>query len=179
MTRTAQPPEPSARKTPVFGIHAGDYAAWYLHTTGRWNVNCQTGTITDTRTGKPVRFSPDPGSYLRTRVRILGMSVSVCKHRAVWAVAHGILALPLQYDLEVDHINHDRTDCRIENLRLLTRAQNAASGSKTIPHDLVRHIRAAYAGGEVTQAELAKRHGIAPATVRRIVRRITYRSVDA
>ena len=171
------PASPDPRKNPLFGIRSGDYAAWYLHATGRWNIDFWTGTITSTRTGEPVRFSRNSGGYLHTTVRILGMPVALSKHRAVWAIANGILALPLAYDLEVDHINHDTTDCRLENLRLLTRAENAASSRRTIPHDIVRTIRDAYAGGGITQTELAQRHGIPRGTVCRIVNRLTYRSV--
>jgi hypothetical protein len=43
------------------------------------------------------------------------------EHRLVWLYVYG--AVP-QAPLEIDHINHDKTDNRIVNLREATRAQN-------------------------------------------------------
>lgn len=40
-------------------------------------------------------------------------------HRIVWLHAYGELP-----DCDIDHINHDRSDNRIENLRLATRSEN-------------------------------------------------------
>lgn len=53
-------------------------------------------------------------------------------HRMAWLVTHGEMP-----DCEIDHINHDRADNRIDNLRLATRMANmhnlkaARSDSKT------------------------------------------------
>ena len=44
------------------------------------------------------------------------------KHRLAWLYVHG--SLP---DGDIDHINGDPTDCRIENLRPATRSQNLAN----------------------------------------------------
>lgn len=43
-------------------------------------------------------------------------------HRLIWAWHHGPLGA-----MEIDHINCDHTDNRIENLRLATRSQNNAN----------------------------------------------------
>lgn len=50
--------------------------------------------------------------------------VLVLAHRAAWAVAHG--AWP---DAEIDHVNHNRRDNRLENLRAVSRRQNAMNAS--------------------------------------------------
>lgn len=52
------------------------------------------------------------------RVNVGGVSYGV--HRLVWELHNG--EVPVGY--EVDHINGDRADNRIENLRLATRSQN-------------------------------------------------------
>lgn len=43
------------------------------------------------------------------------------EHRLIWLIHYGVLP-PKGYD--IDHINHDRSDNRIHNLRLATRSQN-------------------------------------------------------
>src|ERR1700752_899378 len=43
---------------------------------------------------------------------------------------HAVLGWNLDSDLEVDHINGNRLDCRVENLRIVTRAQNAQNKGK-------------------------------------------------
>lgn len=45
--------------------------------------------------------------------------VSLRYHRVVWAMAYGQWPL-----LDIDHINHDRRDNRLENLRSVSRAEN-------------------------------------------------------
>jgi len=48
-------------------------------------------------------------------------------HRIIWAVYHGA-----DTDFEIDHINHDRRDNRIANLRLATSGMNSRNRSKHI-----------------------------------------------
>lgn len=42
------------------------------------------------------------------------------RHRVVWVEHNG----PIPDGMQIDHINHDRSDNRIENLRLVTPQQN-------------------------------------------------------
>jgi hypothetical protein len=46
-------------------------------------------------------------------------------HRVVWALAYGEWPV-----IDIDHINGDKTDNRLENLRLATRAENLRSMKK-------------------------------------------------
>lgn len=70
--------------------------------------------------GKPA-FTRTRDGY-RTAV-INGRGVQA--HRAAWAWVHGEWP-----DGEIDHINHDRSDNRIANLRVVTRTQNTRNISK-------------------------------------------------
>lgn len=158
-------------------IHTGDYLAWYKHITGEWQYDFTAGEIRNTRTAKPVTFRPNADGYLITTVRIHGRNTTLLKHRAVWIAAHGILALPLDYTLEIDHINHDRTDCRIHNLRLVTVAENRRSSRKKqgpVPPDTVRAIRTRYAAGGISIRALAAEYLLSAAAVSRIIRNRTY-----
>lgn len=65
--------------------------------------------------GKPAFTSNDPRGYLRGAVR--GMNVYA--HRAAFACVHGRWP-----DGEIDHINRDKSDNRIENLREVSHRQN-------------------------------------------------------
>lgn len=57
-----------------------------------------------------------------TRISVAGQKFLA--HHIVWCMHHGDLPK------EIDHINGDKSDNRIENLRLATRAQNAANFHK-------------------------------------------------
>ena len=58
--------------------------------------------------------SPSQG-YLRCGIG----GIFILTHRIVWAITYG--AWP---DGEIDHINHDRSDNRLVNLRLVTKTEN-------------------------------------------------------
>ncbi len=55
-------------------------------------------------------------------------------HRLIWVMHFG----PIPPDLEIDHINGNRSDNRIENLRLVTRSINLKNKRK-LPHNATGH----------------------------------------
>ncbi len=167
---------PISRPAPC--IHAGDYAAWYKHATGEWIYDFASGQITNRRTGRLVPFRVTPAGYLEATVKIKGVQIHVLKHRAIWVAAHGLLALPIDYALEIDHINRNKCDCRLENLRLV---RSEVNHSNTIPYldaDTVREIRRRYRTEPVSQAKLAGEYGICVDTVRNLINRKTYRGIS-
>lgn len=81
-------------------------------------VKKSTGRLGDTQTAFGYRkVSLDKGSLGRIRE---------FAHRLVWNIHYG--AIP--EGMVVDHINGDKLDNRIENLRLATKSQNAQNSSK-------------------------------------------------
>lgn len=74
------------------------------------------------RAGKPIG-SKAAGGYLRFSV----LGRSYLAHTLAWLYVYGEFP-PAKHD--IDHVNGDRTDNRIVNLRIATRSQNLANGAK-------------------------------------------------
>jgi len=74
------------------------------------NYNPETGVVTSTKR----KIYTDSVGYLRIR----DGKKSILLHRAIWAIVHG--SVPN----EIDHINHNRQDNRLANLRNCTRKDN-------------------------------------------------------
>lgn len=79
---------------------------WKVSTNRRITVGSRAGTE-NTSNGK-----------LRRAVRVLGKVRK--EHRVIWELLNG----PIPDALQIDHINGDAADNRIENLRLATGSQN-------------------------------------------------------
>lgn len=71
------------------------------------------------RAGKPI-IGLCPYGYIRTSIVINARTFTYKVHKLVWAIHHG--EFPTK---PMDHINHDRTDNSIENLRVVTYQENA------------------------------------------------------
>ncbi|MDV0441708.1 HNH endonuclease [Methanorbis furvi] len=163
---------------PVPGIHLGDYLACEKYTSGQWIFDLSAGEIYSRRTGGPVPFRKQSNGYLTTSVLHKGVRTDILKHRAIWVVANIRFGLPVDASLEIDHINHNKTDCRIQNLRLVTHLQNERAKPTALSPETVRTIRKLYAAGGVTQERLAVQFGISRHSVSRIIRWVTYTEVE-
>ena len=135
---------------PVPGIHLGDYLACEKYTSGQWIFDLAAGEIYSRRTGRPVPFHPTFDGYLTVSVLHKGVRTKIRKHRAIWVVANIRFGLLVDSSLEVDHINHNKTDCRIQNLRLVTHLENERAKPQALKPETVQHIRRLYAAGGVT-----------------------------
>lgn len=80
------------------------------------------GVLYHTRTNEKVRTYEKNG-YLQ--VLLPGHRSYVLAHHVVWVLAHQSL------DGEIDHINHNRQDNRIENLRCVTHSENMRNLSRS------------------------------------------------
>ena len=175
MTRTA--PQHPAGWFSSPALDPGDYAAWYKHVTGEWVFDFLAGQISNIRTGRLVPFRVNDTGYLAADVMVNGVRVRVLKHRAIWIAAHGLLAFPPDYALDVDLINHVKTDCRLENLRLVRPRKKHVVRTRQLTPDEVKEIRRIFSEGSMTVPEIACWFGVNPRTILRLLRGQTYREV--
>lgn len=75
---------------------------------------------------KVLKPSIDHGGYLQVILWKNGTKKLCRVHRAVWSAFNG----PIPDNMEINHINEDKTDCRLENLNLMTRTENMNWGTQ-------------------------------------------------
>ena len=150
--------------------HTCDLVALAKHTSGEWQFDFINGEILDAK-GNPIPTYLRDG-YRYTRATHQGKRIHIPIHRALYAAALGIYGIPVDYTLEVDHINHIRTDNRITNLRLIPHkenCQNPLPPRKLSAEDAVALVRS-YATGRVSISFLAAEYNCSRKTVRRLIR---------
>ncbi|HJJ27621.1 MAG TPA: HNH endonuclease [Methanocorpusculum sp.] len=134
---------------------------------GRWLAEPSTGKI----------YSKETGGYLKPYIAhgyqsVCLASTHVLVSRVIWIAAHGIPELPC---LQIDHINENKLDNRLENLRLISPAGNTRHSQAKLTYDEAEIIRHEYAAGGVTQQVLADRYGIARSSISDIIHNKMYR----
>ena len=150
--------------------HTCDIVALAKHTSGEWQFDLINGEIYDAK-GKTLSTYLKDGYYY-TKTTHQGRRIHIPIHRALYAVALGIYGIPLDYTLEVDHINHIRTDNRIANLRLIPHkenCQNPLPPRKISAEDAISLVRS-YATGRSSISMLALEYNCSRKTVRRLIR---------
>ena len=153
-------------------IRASDFAVYLKGMRGDWVAHPDTGRIYSNSIGDFLKPSVKAG-YPSLRIRLSFGDKEICGrvsvHRAMWVLCRGI---PLSLDAEVDHIDHNRENNRLENLRLISKQEN-------VPHQITyadaEEIRRKREDGNTLKA-LAEEYGISQSSVRNIIRRKTHKN---
>lgn len=135
--------------------------------------------------------------YIILGTKFNGFSVNIMKHRAIWIGAHGGV-IP-DDRMQIDHINGDKKDNRIENLRLVTPSENVRNpntfwklkGEKNhnskISISIADEIRQRYkesrhlpkGEGRLSQRRLAHEYGISQQRISKILKGESYQDLEA
>ena len=84
-----------------------------------YTYDAKSGRLTSSRLGRAVRGAKrDKTGYLCVFCRLDKRQVHIPLHHAVWAVCKG------RWPVQLDHVNGDVTDNRIENLREVSQSEN-------------------------------------------------------
>ena len=96
------------------------------------------GEIYSTNRNRLMNFNLDKQGYLKVGPRKDGKQKITSVHRFVYECFHGIIPDQMQ----IDHINHVKTDNRIENLRLVNRSENCRNRAKhnTFQYEYVEEL---------------------------------------
>lgn len=147
---------------------------------GEWEID-DVGRIWKMKNGSHARAERrTPQGYLQVRKMVNGIRLHAGAHRLVWRHFNG----PIPAGMTINHLNGIKDDNRPENLELATYSENLKhafrTGLKTqwgqsnpaakLSNKDTEEIRALYAAGGITQAQLGNRFGVTFQTISDIVR---------
>ena len=92
--------------------------ALVAHLVKNYTYDRARGVVVNRKLNRVVKGCVNSEGYIQTRLRIRGKHPNIQLHHMVWAVVHG------RFPTQIDHINGDKTDNRIENLREVSQGDN-------------------------------------------------------
>ena len=146
-------------------IRATDFIVFLKGIKREWIAYPESGKIFSTVTGEFMKPSITRGYYslpltLTTSGKRYKSSIKF--HRALWILTYGI---PLSLRAEIDHIDGNKENNKISNLRLVSKEENT-------PHklnfEIAEEIRKRYVDGE-TQTALGKEFGVSRQAIQHII----------
>lgn len=158
---------------------------------GRIEVDLNTGKIYSLcirgKKGQKIELTgATVNGYRCHEIYFMGTKKQVRGHRVIWMAAHG----PIPAGLIVDHINRDRQDNRLCNLRLVDAKGNALnspnkSGEENanakLTRDQVEEIRELHRNGKIPykgRRRLAKKYGVSIGAIDHVITGRSWKEVN-
>ncbi|MEE1135637.1 MAG: HNH endonuclease [Methanocorpusculum sp.] len=139
---------------------AADFYIMEKIRSGEWVPSLDTGQVYSTR---------KKGFLTPRKTRGYSMISYVRLSYIIWIAANG--AIP--YGMQIDHINGDREDDRLCNLRLVSRSENIMLSTATLTYSQAEEIRRKYTEGNSIR-KLAKEYSVEKTVIWRVINNKTY-----
>ena len=95
--------------------------ALVAHLVKNYTYDRERGVVVNKKLRRVVKGTVNSIGYVKTRLWIGGQHPTIGLHHIVWVVVYG------RFPTQIDHINGDKTDNRLENLREVNRSENDAN----------------------------------------------------
>ena len=150
------------------------------HVTDKYSVS-NLGRCRNNRTGRILKLNDGSNGYESVMLSLNGKPKRYSVHRLVAEA----FCLKLENQTEVDHIDGNRRNKTVENLRWVTGSENIQYASQRGTHskrkltvEQVREIREKYKSGLTSLPKLGREYNVNYTSIRAIVNRITYKWVN-
>ena len=102
--------------------------------------------------------------YLLLELTVNGKRIRTSIHRLIWEAFNG----PIPDGLTIDHIDNDKTNNRLDNLQLLTNAENNSKGHQIFTKSELEQIRYHREELRWTYKNIADKFGVHENTINKI-----------
>ena len=134
------------------------YKGYTVHSDGRIEKKCGTGYI---------RPADNGSGYLQMSVNEDGKSKSTKIHRFIWEAFNG----SIPDGMTIDHIDSDKANNRLDNLQLLTHAENISKGNQKFTQSQLDEIQYHREELKWTQQRIADKFNVVQDTIHQIQKR--------
>ncbi len=150
------------------------------YVTDKYSVS-NLGRVRNNRTGRILKPDGNSNGYESVQISLNGKPKRYSVHRLVAEA----FCLKQENQTEVDHIDGNRRNNIVENLRWATGSENMLYASQRGAHskrkltvEQVCEIREKYKSGLTSLPKLGREYNVNPTSILRIVKRISYPWVD-